>query len=81
MIYILVTCSLIDKHPIPKIIKLPESYRIQEYALGIEKILELSSTMENTKVILIEKNPLRRIFLTNQLPTPAVSQSEYLPLP
>lgn len=64
MIYFLVTCSLVDKHPTPWIIKLPESYRIKEYAIGIESILKLSATVPNSRVILIENNGPRHTFLS-----------------
>lgn len=63
MIYFLVTCSLIDKHPTPWIIKLPEEYRIQEYATGIESVLNISKHLPNSKVILIENNGSRKTFL------------------
>jgi hypothetical protein len=63
MIYFLVTCSLVDKHPTPWIIKLPESYRIQEYAVGTETILALSKLVPNSKVIIIENNGSRKTFL------------------
>jgi hypothetical protein len=63
MIYFLVTCSLIDKHPIPWIIKVPEEYRIQEYAQGIEAILNISKHIQGSKVILIENNGPRKTFL------------------
>uniref|UniRef100_A0A6C0DJA5 Uncharacterized protein n=1 Tax=viral metagenome TaxID=1070528 RepID=A0A6C0DJA5_9ZZZZ len=63
MIYFLVTCSLIDKHPTPWIIKLPDDYRLKEYALGIEIILNISRHISNSKVILIENNGQRKTFL------------------
>lgn len=63
MIYFLVTCSLIDKHPTPWIIKVPEEYRIQEYAQGIEAILNISKHIQGSKVILIENNGQRKTFL------------------
>ena len=63
MIYFLVTCSLIDKHPTPWIIKVPEEYRTQEYAIGIETILNISRHIPNSKVILIENNGERSTFL------------------
>ena len=63
MIYFLVTCSLVDKHPIPWIIKVPEEYRIQEYAQGIETVLNISKHIPNSKVILIENNGPRKTFL------------------
>lgn len=63
MIYFLVTCSLIDKHPTPWIIKVPEEYRIQEYAIGIETILNISRHIPDSKVILIENNGQRKTFL------------------
>jgi len=63
MIYFLVTCSLIDKHPTPWIIKIPEEYRIQEYALGIETVLNISKHIQGSKVILIENNGPRKTFL------------------
>jgi hypothetical protein len=63
MIYFLVTCSLIDKHPTPWIIKVPEEYRIQEYAQGIEAILNISRHIQGSKVILIENNGPRKTFL------------------
>lgn len=63
MIYFLVTSSLIDKHPSPWIIKLPEEYRLKEYANGIEKILKISKDIPNSKVIIIENNGRRKTFL------------------
>ena len=63
MIYFLVTCSLIDKHPTPWIIKVPEDYRIKEYATGIETILNISHHIPNSKVIIIENNGERKTFL------------------
>lgn len=63
MIYFLVTCSLINKYPVPWIIKIPESYRIKEYAIGIETILNISKTVPDSKVILIENNGKRDTFL------------------
>jgi len=63
MIYFLVTCSLINKHPTPWIIKVPEEYRIQEYAQGIEAILNISKHIQGSKVILIENNGQRKTFL------------------
>ena len=63
MIYFLVTCSLVDKHPTPWIIKLPEEYRIQEYAQGIETVLNISKHIPNSNVILIENNGPRKTFL------------------
>jgi len=63
MIYFLVTCSLIDKHPTPWIIKIPETYRIQEYTVGIETVLNISKHILNSKVILIENNGQRNTFL------------------
>lgn len=63
MIYFLVTCSLIDKHPTQWIIKVPEQYRTQEYAIGIETILNISKHILNSKVILIENNGQRNTFL------------------
>lgn len=61
--YFLVTCSLIDKHPLPWIIKLPEEYRLKEYAQGIEKILKISREIPDSKVIIIENNGRRKTFL------------------
>ena len=63
MIYFLVTCSLINKYPVPWIIKIPESYRTKEYAIGIETILNISKTVPDSKVILIENNGKRDTFL------------------
>jgi hypothetical protein len=63
MIYFLVTCSLIDKHPTEWIIKIPEEYRIKEYAVGIETILNISRHMPDSRVILIENNGKRETFL------------------
>ena len=63
MIYFLVTCSLVDKHPTPWIIKVPEEYRIQEYAQGIETVLNISKHIPNSNVILIENNGPRKTFL------------------
>jgi hypothetical protein len=63
MIYFLVTCSLIDKHAIPWIIKVPEEYRLKEYAQGIQKILKISKEIPNSKVIIIENNGRRKTFL------------------
>lgn len=63
MIYFLVTCSLIDKHPTPWVIKVPEDFRTQEYAEGIETVLNISKYVPNSKVILIENNGPRRTFL------------------
>lgn len=63
MIYFLVTCSLIDKHPIEWIIKIPEEYRIKEYVVGIETILNISRHIPDSKVILIENNGKRETFL------------------
>jgi hypothetical protein len=63
MIYFLVTCSLIDKHPTPWIIKVPEGFRTQEYAEGIEAVLNISKYVPNSKVILIENNGSRKTFL------------------
>jgi len=63
MIYFLVTCSLVDKHPTPWIIKLPEEYRTKEYAQGFETILNISKHVPNSKVILIENNGSRKTFL------------------
>jgi hypothetical protein len=61
--YFLVTCSLIDKHPSSWTIKLPEDYRLKEYANGIQKILKISKDIPNSKVILIENNGRRKTFL------------------
>lgn len=63
MNYILVTCSLIDKHPVPWLIKLPESYRLNEYVAGIQAILDLAKSLNNTRIILIENNGPRKTFL------------------
>jgi len=54
---------LIDKHPTPWIIKVPEDYRIKEYATGIDTILNISRHIPNSKVILIENNGKRNTFL------------------
>jgi hypothetical protein len=63
MIYFLVTCSLIDKHPTPWIIRVPDDYRIREYETGIQTILNISRHIPNSKVILIENNGQRKTFL------------------
>lgn len=63
MIYFLVTCSLIDKHPTPWIIRVPEDFRTQEYETGIRTILNISRHIPNSKVILIENNGHRKTFL------------------
>lgn len=63
MIYFLVTCSLIDKHPTEWIIKIPEEYRSKEYAVGFETILNISRHIPYSKVILIENNGKRETFL------------------
>lgn len=60
--YFLVTCSLIDKHPLPWI-KVNEEYRIKEYVQGIQIILNISKHIPNSKVILIENNGPRKTFL------------------
>jgi len=44
-------------------IKRPEDYRIKEYAIGIETILNISRHIPNSKVILIENNGQRNTFL------------------
>jgi len=44
-------------------IKRPEDYRIKEYAICIETILNISRHIPNSKVILIENNGQRNTFL------------------
>lgn len=63
MIYFLVTCSFIDKHKIPYVIKVPEDYRMKEYLNGINTILNISKYIPDSKVIIIENNGKRNTVL------------------